>query len=930
LTLSLCLLLMSTLLGVADDSSAQVFDHSHRLARIYDFEDTDDRGNKIGFNGHLLPRNWYILGRPAIGEDDQFHRIPLNNQLTSEPGYPGFAEVGFDRSRAFSGDFSLRLGLSGGRTGAFIQHAAINAKPESDYRVTAKVFVEDLDYAWAELRAYFVDIDGRRIEESLARSAPITAETDWQDISVRLPGDFPQAAYIGIELHIIQPGIDPDNPIGLHQIVPSDITGGAWFDDIAVWELPSVNISTGSPTNIVNAPTQPQLHAHVRDLTGRRLRAVTTVYNHRLEVIDTDQDIIEDESWSWTPDLDDVYGFYWADLEIYEMDASNQPTTMVARAVTGFLWLPAGLPGATQDRSRFRLIAEDVPTEHLPLIAQLMHQTHQTGLVVSGWERRGTPASTAERAAIIEPIVRDLLVNQGYIAVSFWPVPVELAARAGVDVVDPLNILTRPADQWMDYARPFLSPLGQRMTQWQVGSSSAPQAFLARELADDIDAARRSIRTTAPNPGIIAPWRLDQPNRSSELTRQDTYAVAWPQGVTPAHLREALDGWPVPPTNIRLDIQLADAADMSQQRRIADLMLRVLYAWEANAGAVGLDRPWTETHDQRTALTPDPVLGVWSNLSQQLEGQRVIGRMPLGPGLSAMILDGRQGGMLAVWNERADENPVDLALYLGERPVEVDPFGNTHPLLAQDGKHHFTVSTTPTIIRNIDARVALMRSGFTIDRPFIPSEQIAHRRTLRIHNPWPRTLNGYYTITGPANWMIQPQRNHISIAPGDTAEVPIALRFPIHENGGETTLTADFVFDVGNNYAITLHAPMELGLEGVEFEASVIVQPGREPGTSDAVVTITITNTSDARRSLNIFAGLMGHARREMIIPAIAPGEFVSRQIFFADVGQQMGRYPLRCGVRETNGSAVLNQTLDLLAPRQTNEPPSVTQVPTP
>lgn len=926
LLLSVCLLVLAVLCGAGGPASADVTEHSHRLKKLYDFEDTDDRGNKIGYTGRFMPRNWFAIGRPAIGVDDKFRAIPLHRRLDALPGYPSYADVAFDSKEKANGDFSLRLTVAGGKTGAFVQHGAIQVKPQSDYRVTAKVMTRKLDHAWAELHAYFVDQFGNRIEKSLQRSEPITTKGQWQEVSVKLPGDFKDVAYLGIELHVLQPGLDTDDPLGDHQLVPADIHGGAWFDDIALWELPSVSISTGTPTNIITSPEPPALQARVRDLTGQKLRARLSVYDHRYVLVDRVEDEINKEGWSWKPDLKGRRGWYWADLQIYEADRQNRLKVEVARTLAGFLWMPGSSSTGSDDRARFVLVAEDTPTDHLELISDLMEQTGLNAVVLSGWERGGTPVSTAARARVLEPIVRDLLLRRGYAAISFWPVPVELAAREGIDGSDPMNLLTKDAGVWMDDAKPFLSSLGQRMNHWQIGSTSEPNVFSSRELAADLDAARSGIRLAAPSPSVIAPWRLDQASRTGEIGVSDTYAIAWPQGVTPPRLADALKDWPSPPTNVRLDVELADAADMTHERRAADLMLRVLHAWELRVGSIGIHKPWTEAHERHTSLTPDPVLGVWANLTQQLDGQRVLGRMPLGPGLNAMILDGKQGGMLAVWNARADQEPVDMTLYLGDNPIAVDPFGNSRPLETVEGKHRFAVTQAPTIIRGINSRVALMRAGFQLDDPFIESHQIAHRRTLKIYNPWPRTLNGYYIITGPERWTIQPQRKHISIAPGDTTEVPIAMRFPIHENGGYKQLTAAFVFNVGEDYQLTLTAPMELGLKGVDFEASVIVQPGRAPGTNDAIVTLSVTNTSEQRQSLNIFAGLQGHARRELIIPGIAPGEFVSRQIRFKDVGDQIGRNPVRCGVRESNGPAVLNQTLELLAPRQADRPDAVAE----
>jgi len=919
------------LLGTAGHASAQIDEFSHRLKKQYDFEDSDERGNKIGYIGHLMPRNWYVIGQEAVGADSKFKAIPLHQALQVREGYSPHAKVGFDKSQKTSGDFSLHLGLAGGSTGVFIQHGAINVKPASDYRVSVQVRTAKLDHAWAELRAYFIDKNGSMIQASLQKSEPVETQGQWQTISVKLPGEYEDVAYMGIELHIIQPKADPDSPLGDHQVVPADIDGGAWFDDVSVWELPSVSIGTGVATNIVKGASKPALHARIRDLTGQRLRAVMSVYDYRYQPVDRIEEDIDKEGWSWEPNLDGRYGWYWADLEIYETDSRHQPTTRIARTVAGFLWLPQGSGRAGDDRSRFEIVAEDVPTDEIQLVAQLMDQAQLNSLVISAWERRSTPKTTAERARIIEPILRDLAVKRGKVAVSFWPMPVELTAREGVDTIDPLNLLVKPSDHWLDYAKPFLSQLGQRLSHWQIGSSHYPHAFLSRDLASDIDAARRGIRAAAPSPRLIAPWRLDQPNRSESLLSGDSYALAWPQGVVPGKLAEALADWPIPPQNVRLDIELADAVDMTHERRVADLMIRVLQAWELEVGSVALAKPWTQAHSRDIEFTPDPVLGAWINLSQLLDGQRVIGRMPLGNGLVALILDGLQGGMLAVWNETADKDPDSIAIYLGQSPVAIDPFGNATPLTANaQGQHLLPVSKTPTIIRGIDAHVAMLRAGFKVDRPFIQSLQVAHPRTLKIHNPWPRTLNGQLVFVGPEDWTIQPQRKFLSIAPGDTAEVPISIRFPIHENGGPKELTAEIQFNVGEDYAITLATPIEVGLEGVSFDAAVIVEPGLVEGTVDAIVTMTVANTSDTTRSLNLFAGLQDHARRELIIPGIAPGEFVSRRIRFKDVGKQIGETQLRCGVRESNGPAVLNKTLDLLPPRQKQSPPEIAGVETP
>ena len=167
---AVCLAAIALSFG-ARPASAQELDRSRRLERQFNFEETNDRGVKIGFSGQTLPRHWYIIGRAALGADDRFRQVPLHDELIHRAGYPDFAEVRYDREHSVSGDFSLHLGLTGGATGAFVEVAAIPAIAASDYLLTGWVRTEKLDHAWAEARVYFIDAGRRRIEQSVHRSA---------------------------------------------------------------------------------------------------------------------------------------------------------------------------------------------------------------------------------------------------------------------------------------------------------------------------------------------------------------------------------------------------------------------------------------------------------------------------------------------------------------------------------------------------------------------------------------------------------------------------------------------------------------------------------------------------------------------------------------------------------------------------------------
>ena len=88
------------------------------------------------------------------------------------------------------------------------------------------------------------------------------------------------------------------------------------------------------------------------------------------------------------------------------------------------------------------------------------------------------------------------------------------------------------------------------------------------------------------------------------------------------------------------------------------------------------------------------------------------------------------------------------------------------------------------------------------------------------------------------------------------------------------------------------------------------------PGQVDAVVTQFVTNTGSEAVSLYAFAQTPGFARQEGIISRLKPGQSIIRRFRFENVAAQGAiDQPLRVGLRETRGPAVLNEMLRLKPP---------------
>ncbi|MEM1212378.1 MAG: hypothetical protein AAGI68_08780 [Planctomycetota bacterium] len=897
-------------------TAQEIDDASRRLVRVFDFEDRDDLGRKIGL-GVPMPPHWYPIGRSPQESDPTFLAQPLHQQLANLPGFPRWSPLGFDQGQSSSGDFALKLGVLGGSTGVFLESGILSALPGSDYAVSTRVRLAGLERATAQLVAYFIDEQGRRILESVSRQdIPTDTQDAWQDVSVKLMGHHNNAAWIGIELRVMQPKADDRHPLGRQQLVLADVEAAAWFDDISVWKLPHVSVTSQSPVNLIRAPARPNLSVQVRDLTGHRLNSTLTLYDHTLTPVAQMARPVgggEPTRWDWSPNLP-RFGWYLLDLRVTER-INGQPTT-VARSLGAMLYLDE-LPMVTHnDRGRFNLSARGTDPRDLSLVVDYLFGVGMTALAVEAWKPDLTPTDLDLWLTELDnQVIRPVSDRDGRLTLLTSPVPEALAERFGFDKPEALDVYAQTPTSWLPFTQPLLMRHGQRVRLWQIGPLTDPSTAPRENLPETLAELDRQFRALSPEPVLIVPWRLDrQPPQGLPSTA--AVALAWPQGLKPEVVAQQLKPYLNPPMGLRLHLQPPPADEVGHPSRIDDLMLRVLHAWEADAGELVLTKPWTEAHGRTRALLPDPLLGVYANLLHQLAGRRAIGRMPLGPGLQSIIFNapGRdRGGLLAAWNVSADPEDATLELYLGENPVAIDPWGNRTPLPVFNGKHRITLTSTPVFIEGIDPELALFRAGFRLDEPFIESTQETHERTLFVTNPWPRTISGQFTITGPERWTIAPQRKQFSLAAGGSMAVPVSLRFPFSEVGGPHQLTADFAFQANQRYRITAGAPMEVGLVDIDFQPSITLEPNpSNPGQVDAVISCLITNTGTKERALFAFASLPGFTRQEQIVSRLEPGQSVVRRFRFRNAADAATENPTRAGLRELNGPAVLNRLVEL------------------
>ncbi len=893
---------------------------SRRLVRLFDFEETIE-GAPLG-RFERLPLHWYVMGRPDASSDTNFVSQPLHQALMNAPGYSRHGSVGFDTRAKTSGEYSLHLGLDGGSVGAFLQLGTLPAMAGIDYLIQFNVRTGALEHAAAHVKAYFVDARGEVIESSVVDSGPIRTAGEWQTLRLRLIGRHETVAWIGLQLELLQRSRDERSPLGDRQIVYQQVRGDAWFDDIAVWQLPHVELRTSSAVNVIRSPQRPELSFVVRDMTGQMLVATASIYDHERRLVARDIRRIgagEPTQWKWVPALN-RFGWYLVDLQLRAADAPESVAVgdvaggFAARTILAFLYMDEDRALDAAEAARFGMRAEEVTPDELVLLPELMAQAGVSHAVISAWDRDTTADNLVQRIALLEGVVDRVVSRGGRLTMSLSPMPDALVDQLALKDRSPLSLFASDVSlmDWNAYISALTLRFGQRVRHWQLGGIEDVEAFHRQDLDVASMNALRTFSNLAPQPRLVLPWRMVQ-SRRVDVDVNVAYALDVPPAVRPGDFVAALEPWQQSPTtSVRLDLRTLPATQLDHAGRISDLVLRMVHGWEAGAAAITLDHPWTLTQDRAVRIAPDPLVGVFSTVAHRLAGRRVVGRLPLGPGLEAMVLQGEegQGDALVAWNRSAPSEQARLDMDLGGEPYTVDVFNNRQVLPRSQGRHQLALTSTPIFIEGIDARLAIFRARFAVDEPFIPSTQKVHRRQVTIHNPWPRTITGQMRIVEPADWDVQPRLVNFSIAPGESVTTELAIKFPPSETAGPKQLVAAFDFTADVDHHIEAAANLEIGLRDVRVEPHMTLVRDPVTGRIDARVVQIITNTGNEPISLYAFATLPGLPRQERLIPRLQPGQSVMRRFTFTDVADALQQHDVRTGIRQVNGPTVLTYRL--------------------
>lgn len=818
------------------------------------------------------------------------------------PGFPLWNRAELDYTVSRTGEGSVRLPTRGGAASLLLDPGVVPVFPEADYTVIASVRTDEVAHARARLVARLLDSEGNPIAGSEVSSAPVSTRGAWKQVMLRLLGDDPSAASLQVELLLEQPGPVGVIPYRELEVVPEDFTGSAWFDDIAVLQVPRVEIWADAPGNLFEADERPAVSLFLRDLVGQELGVMLRAFDLGGRVVASERIAFPGGrlEQTWTPDLD-RHGWYRVGVTV------TQEGVTVGSASMDMVWRGprrgAGDRPAPSD-TILELSIDGVPSGGMRELGDFVLAAGVPRITTDLWFEGGRP--DRERIDAVSLLANRLFPRGRELGLSIGSLPPEIEGFGGLDgIFSALASDESDGAAWLD---PLMIELGHRVRRWRFGEPDESVGAYAVGLLDPVN---RRLHDLVPGAVMILPVSPFDSLPPALVTGGVTVA----RGVVgPVPIEEignvlgefgvmaesAGGGWSGPEQVAVVNSD--DAERVGRRASIDRLVLATLHAKlafdEGGTGtpsAVRLDSGWRWQDGRHAELMPEPASAAWMTMSDLFAGRQAERLERVAPGVSGVLLapasiaSGRSA-VAAFWAEPEPGAPRTLSLRLAqgdvteidqagnERTVRPTPIGDTDRLV-----HEINLSGGAVFVEGVDADLLRFLASVTTDPGMIETTVAGDKFEVLASNPWPGPVQGQYFLVEPGGlsdhrvrprdraWEIRPRFGSFSTVAGGEVRLAIEADTSPAVYGGPLPLVIDFELESPSfSGALRVERRIDVGLEDISLE--LMTRFGPEPDGPDVVIYAIVRNTGVSSKTVHLYAGAPGYPRERSAPMPVQPG----------------------------------------------------------
>ncbi len=922
-------------------------------------------------------------------EERQYHYLNLPmywRKIVGRAHFPHYSSGRLDTTWHHSGKYSFELISDGGSVGFSYNPRRIRIKPGSDFHISGYVHLENAPRSRARIVCALTDRIGRVIKSSVHKSSLVSmldeAPDGWARVDIYIPGNFPKARYVTLELLLLQEEVwnTAAKARGAFSIFQRDVHAKAWFDDISILQIPRVNLYTGQTGNVFGPDSAVELKVEVEGFTALD-------YQIHLTVRDAQDKILWDEAWvlsgvegelkTRTIKLPDLRaGLYRATLAILSGNKQIATRTLVFVRLAG-LQTQSRLSG-----NGFGLLAMDSKGGSWDSILQLAHMADAQLLKIPVWSNQTkltdnnfantAPADTSVTSngsgtgiaggngtgnssnvignsngagnnvtdgnnggSVLQKGFDKKLIELQQYNIDSVAVFAQGAEADGFNSTgNPgaiIDILSQNKRLWYPQVASLASQYAQQITYWQVGADdlrgNQPWDPRIKNVVQNIHQGFDSLVS-----GTVIVVPLDSilsVNRNQVGT--DCVDLFIPASVPPEVIPAYLQDWRNRGfKNIWVTLKELNSKFYPRQQVLNDFARRIVYARKGFAQGVFINHPWfRREYKARSTIEPTELFAIFRTMADYLGPTRYVGKFYLASGVPAFIFDHDGKGCLFVWDENGTDDNIDsidnttdnsnnytagravgltgrnIKLYLGQKVVKVDLFGNRSLLKTRNGLTSVNVTHQPILISNVNTNIALLRSYLKLVPSVIDASVSRQHMYLEFKNPFNVNITGRlrFVLNDNAhrNWVVNPSSFSFILRPYQSFRRAFDLKFPANELGGKKQLGAYITLEADSSYKIMAQIPFEISLKGVDVSTFT-----HRVNQNDLLVQQVVTNETNSPLSLRSFLDLPDMDRMEQSITKLSPGSTVTRNFLIKNANKWVGRY-FRIGLYDPNGTRRIN-----------------------
>lgn len=903
LTMSLMLLCGNTALGQVGftvDSGIGVGEMREEsvprrsLAR-YDFEENERFPTE-------LPVGWSRVLARALAAPASGTKAPI--------GAPDLPEFGSVRAEHGAGRDTSRWGMRFTVNGASM---AIASEPSriplgvgAQVVVTAWARTKDLKNASTRVSCQFCDATGKPIGPTHT-SELIRSESDWRQLRVAPPAAPIGTVGLSLWLEVVQPRSLKADEDTRFTVTHLDVSGSAIFDDIEVWQLPTVAFEAGG-LGIVAPGAITRLALSCNDPSS----AATTV---TVRVRDASDITVHTATLEVPPDRALTMNIPTLPTGWYEAEARfSSGNEAIAMRRARFAVLPND-PFEPDEPPRFGV---SLGSSNMP-VAPALDLARAAFVVLPIWEVSTDTRETKHVVNELRAKVSSLLDRRVEPMFRIAAVPATLAHDLHIDSADTLALFALEENRWRPALEPWLLAFGQQVDQWFIGNDAIEGT--RADLPQRVEALSQALQASIAGPSIGVPWSPSEelsPQLASTLdagrhTLELVVDPAWRESAG-----ELYEGLPTGPRGMVRIIPLP-AGRVEDRERAVDLAMRAIDAWRA-----GFDNISVDVSSDTLPLIAGPALelAAWRQISTRLCGRRFLAEIPVQEGVRALLADGPRGPVLVMWNEGAATD-ASFSIDLGTTAITAtDLWGRSTRVEASASGHALSLGRAPLFVEGVSREMCMLRRGIRFDPPFAVARRAVQEGALVLANPWNTPMSGTVTIrdisVGTASGQqgnhersasalgLTPRTHRFTIPALGEARMPVSFSVPRSLASGAVRVLVDVEATADEPFRATIEAVLDIGFRDITMESSWRLARSIESGSIDLVLTLKVTNVSQKPVDCEAFAVADGFAQSKKPISGLAPGATAVRVFHFADGVRKLSGRDIRAGVHDADADARL------------------------